>query len=462
MSANAAIFNPTESTSAATGDGFSCPRLTTTGRLAISFGVNDKGMMVFDTTLNNLFIWNGTAWESVPAAGDSSDTQVIFNDNGNLAGDPGLLYQKSLQRLTVGTNVDIWRGGLNDGTSTAVGNRTLELTAAGAVDNTAIGYRSMYRALTAAGNTAIGSNALSANFMTGNNNVAVGINSLNKTSTGSANTAIGYQAGVGVTTGNYNIFAGADAGNAAAITGTDNVGIGRDTFRNLSSGSDNVAVGRNALYGVSSGSNNTAVGTNALLSNTASGNVAVGINALFSNTTGANHTAVGFESLKDTVSNSNCTALGYFAGRANTAADVTAIGANALALGTTGVNNTAVGSGAMALAVTTGAYNTAIGTGAGANLTSGASNVIIGNDCASTTTTGGSNICIGVGTRTSTNSISNEFSIGSSTTFVATNGGATTYFAFGAAGGVALPATCSGAIRIYLNGTFVKIPVYPN
>ena len=90
MSAQSAIFNPSQTTSAATGDGFSVPRLTTTGRLAITFGVSDKGMMVFDTTLNNLFIWNGTAWTSVPDSGDSSDTQVIFNDNGVLVGDAGL------------------------------------------------------------------------------------------------------------------------------------------------------------------------------------------------------------------------------------------------------------------------------------------------------------------------------------------------------------------------------------
>ena len=40
MSAQSAIFNPTNTTSAATGDGFSVPRLTTTGRLAITFGTS--------------------------------------------------------------------------------------------------------------------------------------------------------------------------------------------------------------------------------------------------------------------------------------------------------------------------------------------------------------------------------------------------------------------------------------
>lgn len=66
MSSQSYIFNPTERTLAAAGDGFSCPRLTTAGRTALSLTAGDKGMMVYDTTLNNLFIWNGSAWDSVP------------------------------------------------------------------------------------------------------------------------------------------------------------------------------------------------------------------------------------------------------------------------------------------------------------------------------------------------------------------------------------------------------------
>jgi len=96
MSAQSAIFNPSQTTSAASGDGFSVPRLTTTGRLAISFGTADKGMMVYDTTLNNLFIWNGSAWESVPASGDAgADGSVQYNDNGVVSGAANLQYNKA-------------------------------------------------------------------------------------------------------------------------------------------------------------------------------------------------------------------------------------------------------------------------------------------------------------------------------------------------------------------------------
>jgi hypothetical protein len=71
MSSQSYIFNPTERTLAAAGDGFSAPRLTTTDRLALSLGVNGKGMMVYDTTLLTLYLWNGTAWVSFPASGYS-------------------------------------------------------------------------------------------------------------------------------------------------------------------------------------------------------------------------------------------------------------------------------------------------------------------------------------------------------------------------------------------------------
>jgi hypothetical protein len=79
MSSQSYIFNPTERTLAAAGDGFSAPRLTTADRLALSLGVNGKGMMVYDTTLTTLCLWNGTAWEFI---NDNSNTFVSVKDFG--------------------------------------------------------------------------------------------------------------------------------------------------------------------------------------------------------------------------------------------------------------------------------------------------------------------------------------------------------------------------------------------
>ena len=77
-------------------------------------------------------------------------------------------------------------------------------------------------------------------------------------------------------------------------------------------------------------------------------------------------------------------------------------------------------------------------------------------------TTGTNNICIGVSSNASAAGVNNELVIGSSTSFVATNGGATTYFTTASAlSSGSLPVNC-GFIRVYLNGSFVKIPVYGN
>jgi hypothetical protein len=53
-------------------------------------------MMVYDVTLNNLFIWTGAAWESVPASGDAgADGSVQYNDNGVVSGAANLQYNKA-------------------------------------------------------------------------------------------------------------------------------------------------------------------------------------------------------------------------------------------------------------------------------------------------------------------------------------------------------------------------------
>jgi hypothetical protein len=62
MSSQSYLFNPTERTLAATGDGFAPPRLTTVGRLALTLGPSDAGMIVYDTTAGAIYIWNGAAW----------------------------------------------------------------------------------------------------------------------------------------------------------------------------------------------------------------------------------------------------------------------------------------------------------------------------------------------------------------------------------------------------------------
>lgn len=62
MSSQAFIFNPSVDRLAAAGNGFQLPGLTTSQRLALSVTVADKGLEVFDTTLNTVMVWDGTGW----------------------------------------------------------------------------------------------------------------------------------------------------------------------------------------------------------------------------------------------------------------------------------------------------------------------------------------------------------------------------------------------------------------
>jgi len=383
---------------------------------------------------------------SPPAPGGAgANTQVIFNDGGTLAGDAGLTYNKTTDKLTVGTNVDIWRGLLNDSSSTAVGSSSLAATTAGATGNTALGAGS------------------GGGISSGTYNISVGVNALYKAT--------------GVITGSNNICVGSNSGSSSGvISGSYNIGVGAETLRALSSGADNVAIGRTALTGLtaavsnvalgfgtlatlSTGSYNIAIGQSALNACVVSDQVGVGIQALQNLQNGTNNTAVGRDTLRQVVSNSNNTALGYQAARATIAADITAIGSNALVLSTGGNNNTAVGSGSMGATIVTGGSNTVIGASAGNALTSGDSNVFIGADSGNGVSNGGSNICIGRGS-TVVGANSNQIAFGSSTYFVGTNGVANTYYANAVGGTVLPPAGATGFWRLAINGTFRKIAVY--
>jgi hypothetical protein len=92
MSSQAYIFNPTERTSAAAGDGFSAPRLSTADRLALSLGVNGKGMMVYDVTLNQICVWDGTIWLFVTSTGGATIYTGVVDPEGVVTAQPGSIY----------------------------------------------------------------------------------------------------------------------------------------------------------------------------------------------------------------------------------------------------------------------------------------------------------------------------------------------------------------------------------
>jgi len=85
-------------------DGIFMPRLSTAQRTALALTTSDTGLTVYDFTLNNLFIWNGTAWESIPGSGDAgANGSVQYNDNGIVSGATNFVWDKVNGRVGVGT-----------------------------------------------------------------------------------------------------------------------------------------------------------------------------------------------------------------------------------------------------------------------------------------------------------------------------------------------------------------------
>ena len=539
-------------------------------------------MMVYDTTLNNLFIWTGSAWESVPASGDAgANGSVQYNDNGIIAGAANLQYDKaggftslrsgsalrayvadnsvystisdlgagggltinnlnadgislkigsvntnvlgagtanwydgagvsqmafvgSDKSLTLGADLKIWRGPGSGADNVGIGRGTFNTLSTGASnvgvglescnklttgnDNACLGNQTGYRITTASGSVAVGAYSLSgASGVTGEYNVAIGLQAMytgGSPLSGIRNIGIGLNAGRNITTGSYNVFAGSGSGYSAAnITGNDNIGLGRETFGNLSSGTANVAIGYTSLNAITTGIGNTcvgqstgnklavsnytvAIGYQALSNYTGDDSVAIGTNALASNTTGIQNVAVGRNALFATTTENYCTAVGNEAAAVNTADSVTAIGRRALYTNTIGANNTACGMNALfsnvsgtentavgytALSSVNANYNTAVGSSA-LTIASGQRNTALGAYAGAVQTAGNSNIFLGINSRGPNLNDSNQLCIGSVAEWVGTDGAANTYFA---AAGASL-----GYWRVVINGTTRKIQVY--
>lgn len=266
--------------------------------------------------------------------------------------------------------------------NTAIGSKSLFTNTKG-FENTAVGFQSLYSNTDGDNNTALGASSLFKNT-TGYYNTAVGVSSLLDNITGTSNTAIGGDALIRNVSGNDNTAIGANALNDN-VNGNRNTALGGSSLLFNTSGNSNVAIGAKALYRNTTRSNLVAVGDSALYNNglgatqsfESTENTAVGSKALFANTIGVKNTALGYNALKSNTSGVNNVA----------------IGAHALEAFQTGFNNIAIGLDAMRNKVN-GVNNLAIGTGALANNINGQSNTAFGID-AGAANNGGGNVFLG-------------------------------------------------------------------
>ncbi len=134
---------------------------------------------------------------------------------------------------------------------------TRSVFAAGAGDNTAVGFDALAANTTGRVNTAVGFDALAANT-TGGGNTAVGFAALTANTTGGNNTALGIFALIANTTGRFNTAVGNGA-LSTNTTGATNTAVG-DSALGRSTGSNNIALGEDAGSLLTSGSNNIDIG----------------------------------------------------------------------------------------------------------------------------------------------------------------------------------------------------------
>jgi len=269
-----------------TTDGALLPRMTTAQKTAIVSPAT--GLIVYDTTLNQLQVYNGTAWGATTAS-------TGWNLTGNAGTTPGTNFIGT----TDNKDVIFKRNGVQSG-------------------------------LLNANNTSFGVSSLNPST-TGNNNVATGFNALAANTTGSQNVAVGSIALVGNTTGTYNVATGANT-LAANTTGSYNVATGPQALAGNTTASNNVATGYNALVTNTTGANNTALGTMAGLGD--------GTTSAQQSKIDNNATFVGYQASRDIVANTtaltNITAIGYMAKVSQN---------NSLILGGTGASAVSVGIG---------------------------------------------------------------------------------------------------------------------
>jgi len=406
--------------------GLLVPRLTKKQKIVLTAALSstDKGMLIYDLDQLQLYVWDGSAWVPATSYWRRANNIVYVTTNDSV----GIGTSSPTSRLDVygkiaisGTGESVFVGkdagsddDFIDGKNVGIGTGALQLntqanglvgigyqalrnngTAVGcantSINNTAIGYRSLYANDAGSGNTAVGHSTLLSNN-TGSANTAVGRNSLLSNTTGNSNTAIGTYSLSQNLSGSNNIAIGISS-MESSTGGNNNIGIGFHALDSNQTGHDNIAIGDFCLSQNSSGMNNIGLGEYALWGNTQGGaNIALGFSSLSSNTSGNFNIALGDYSLGNNEGGEYNIAFGYEALKmSNNYNSNIAIGHKTL-YSATGNANIAIGDNAL---TGTGGHSYLIAIGDSSLKNTGSYNLAIGSKSLGTSGTGSENMALG-------------------------------------------------------------------
>ena len=360
--------------------------VTATSKITRANKQDTSAFLLLDTTTNLLWHYKTASNGWIQAGGSTFDTTTL-----NLVS-RFAAKQNTLTLTTTGTS----------GAATLTG-ATLNIpqySGGGGVDSTAIKYVNTYGTQTVNGaKTFTTAPTFSTALLGGSGGTGI--------TTFGAATRIPYAASTTALTTSANITFVGDS--SLVLTKDASIGgqkVGRGKNNTITT---NMAFGSRALNSVTTGNYLTAIGSDALRLVT----------------TGVRNTAVGYGALENLTTGDYNGAFGFYAGQAiTTGPNNIAFGTEALYFNRINSSNVAVGYRSLYFTGYTGNdnadYNTGVGGYTGSAVTNGANNTFIGfnagyaDNAGAATTTGNNNIVIGYRTLASTATVSNEVTIGNS------------------------------------------------
>jgi len=203
--------------------------------------------MVYDSTGNNLSVYNGGVWKTVAFPSSGGGVTTLAGNSGTATGSTTLTITTGAANASgtalftgSGTTLTLTFSDNSTNKNTCLGALSLQSLSTG-VQCTSLGYNTLHANTSGARNTAVGCFALQAissgadctatgwNALiacTGNQNTAMGSNCLSSLTSGTSNTGYGVNSLLSITTGVDNACFGHGSGSSLTLADSNNICIG--------------------------------------------------------------------------------------------------------------------------------------------------------------------------------------------------------------------------------------------